>query len=162
MCEQDWRDADAPEVGRSVVFRIASFARSKFRGLGRRNPGFVVSIVISRHEKPLLGTIGAYTSFEDRVNVPMRMVTFVSRPANEAAELRQCDEKPAWLSREQIILKAREAVSGLPDDSRVMIVEPWQRFPRRAIAVIPPDGLGKFAISKEPVDVTDPSRFLAK
>ena len=42
-----------------------------------------------------------------------------------------------------------------------MIVEARQRFPRRAIAVIPPDGLGKFAIGKEPVDVTknDPVRY---
>jgi hypothetical protein len=101
-----------------------------------------------------------YTSTEDRVTVPMRMVSFVAHPAKDAVELLQCEENPPWLSREQILLKAREVVDGLPDDCRIMIVESWQRFPRRAIAVIPPDGLGRFAISKECVDVTDPSQFL--
>src|SRR4051812_36288130 len=99
--------------------------------------------------------------------MPIRLLNFVACAERDIGKLKPCTpcDLPVWLSGEQVIGRARMAVPTLPDDSEVLLVEAWGKFPRGAVAVVPKKR-GKagrtFAISAESVDVTNPERFREK
>jgi hypothetical protein len=81
--------------------------------------------------------------------MPIESPAFEMRTAKDLDSLEllepSCD-LPSWLSREKVLIAAREAIAALPDDSEIILSEAFDKFPNGAVAVIPP------AIRKRPRD----------